>query len=239
MPIELPLNELSTVLARIEGVLLTEESVNRAVNMLAEAARDAIPGAAGAGASLINAQGRRTSTGATDELVRAADELQYDLGEGPCLTSWASTRVVRSDDLTSEERWPHWSARATQLGILSVISTPLVFRGESLGAMKAYSLEPNAFDQHSEHLLALMTGPAVTLLANVQTSEAPHRISRELKSAIQSRDSIAFARGILMERGGLDPDAAMLELLRRARAESRSLLSVSEQVIKSVTGPRD
>ena len=238
MPTDVPLNELSTVFARIKGMLLTEETVNQAVNLLAQAAMEAIPGATGAGVSLIDNQGRRTSTGSTDELVLAADGLQYELGEGPCLSAWASTKVVRSNDLTLETRWQEWSARASQLGVRSVVSAPLVYKAESLGAIKVYSTEAEAFDGHSEHLLALFAGPAATLLANVQASEVPHRISSELKTAIESRDNIAFARGILMEREGLSADEAMLELIQRSRRTQDSLRTAAEQVISSISSRR-
>jgi hypothetical protein len=43
----LPLDELSLVLAPIKGLLLTEEKIDRAVQLLAEAIRDAIPGTTG------------------------------------------------------------------------------------------------------------------------------------------------------------------------------------------------
>ena len=238
MPTDLPLNELSTVFARIKGMLLTEETVNQAVDLLAEAAMEAIPGAIGAGVSLIDNQGRRTSTGSTDKLVLAADGLQYELGEGPCLTAWAATKVVRSNDLSSETRWPRWSSGATQLGVRSVVSAPLVFKAQSIGAIKVYSLEAEAFDAQSEHLLALFAGPAATLLANVQATEVPHQISTELKTAIESRDSIAFARGILMERKGLSADESMLELIRHARSNGDSMRTAAEQVISSVGSRR-
>ena len=238
MPTDLPVNELSTVFARIKGMLLTEETVNQAVDLLAEAAMEAIPGAIGAGVSLIDNQGRRTSTGSTDKLVLAADGLQYELGEGPCLTAWASTKVVRSNDLSSETRWPRWSSSAAQLGIRSVVSAPLVFKADSIGAIKVYSLEAEAFDGQSEHLLALVAGPAATLLANVQGNEVPHRISSELKAAIESRDNIAFARGILMEREGLTADEAMLELIQQSRRTRDSLRIAAEQVISSISSRR-
>ena len=238
MPTDLPLNELAAVFARIKGMLLSEETVNHAVDLLAQAAVEAIPGAIGAGVSVMDEQGRRTSAGSTDKLVLAADGLQYDLGEGPCLTAWASTQVVRSNNLAAEARWPQWSSAAARMGIRSVLSAPLIFKTESLGAIKVYSLQEDAFDQHSEHLLALFAGPAATLLANIQSSEVPHKISSELKTAVRSRDNIALARGILMEREGLTSDEAMSRLLGMARRDRLSLLAVSDQLVQGVSGRR-
>jgi transcriptional regulator with GAF, ATPase, and Fis domain len=49
----LPLDELSTVIARIQGLLLTEEKVTTAVRLLAQAAKESVPGTMGAGVSLL------------------------------------------------------------------------------------------------------------------------------------------------------------------------------------------
>lgn len=77
--------ELTAVFTRIQDMLLSQEHAAVAVHQLAQVAQDLIPSAAGAGVSLIDGHGARTSTGATDHLVEAADALQYELGEGPCL----------------------------------------------------------------------------------------------------------------------------------------------------------
>ncbi len=236
MPSNLPLNELSLLFARLHRMLLTEETATPAVRRLAEAARETIPGSAGAGVSLIDCHGRRTSTGATDQLVTAADDLQYRLGNGPCLDAWSGAAPVRSPDLANEDRWPEWSRAAAGMGIHSVLSVPLIHRSEVIGALKIYSLAPAVFDDHSEHLLALFADPAATLLANVQSQDEPHRVSRKLKDAIASRDTIALARGILMGRQGLSSDEAMRELIGLSRGSGLSLRSVSEQVIESA-GP--
>jgi GAF domain-containing protein len=67
----------------------------------------------GAGVSLIDPQGRRTSAGFTDEVVKEADRLQCELGAGPCLTAWALEEPVLVDDVATDTRWPEWS-RAVQ-----------------------------------------------------------------------------------------------------------------------------
>lgn len=231
MVADLPLDELSTTFARIQGLLLTKDTVSKAVELLADAAKESIPGTLGAGVSVMDEQGWRTSFGATDDIVLQADSLQYDLGEGPCITAWATTGTVRSDDLTLEERWSVWSPKAAVLGLRSVLSAPLVFRTETVGAIKVYSTLPGAFDARSERLLSLFAGPAATLLANVQSAQAPRRIGKQLQEAIASRDSIAFARGILMEREGLNEDESMVRLLGMARNNRETLRDAAASVV--------
>ena len=60
-----------------------------------------MPGPSGAGVSVIDERGRRSS-GSTDARVREADNLQYELDEGPCLKAAATRELVRVDDLTTD-----------------------------------------------------------------------------------------------------------------------------------------
>lgn len=117
------------------------------------------------------------------------------------------------------------------MGLRSVLSAPLLFKTESVGAIKVYSDLPDAFDARSEHLLTLFAGPAATLLANVQSVQAPRRLSQQLKDAITSRDNIAFARGILMEREGLGKDESMARLLEIARSSRATLRAAADSVV--------
>lgn len=100
--------ELGRLYARMSGLLLSEETVQTALNLVTTLAVETIPGSTGAGVTLIDSNGRKTSAGATSELVTSADDLQYQLGEGPCWTAWARQEVVRIDDLEVDARWPRW-----------------------------------------------------------------------------------------------------------------------------------
>jgi len=102
---DLPLaDELAVVVARMSGLLLSRETVESALELIVASAAEAIPASAGAGVSLIDEEGGRTTAAASDEVVREADDLQYELGEGPCLSAWSRRAVVRVDDLSADGR---------------------------------------------------------------------------------------------------------------------------------------
>lgn len=232
----LPLDELTLTLARIQGLLLTEEKVDRAVQLLAEGIRDAFPESSGAGVSLMDDQGRRTSRGATDDIVLAADASQYDLGQGPCLTAWATERTVLVKDLATDDRWPLWSQAVAELSIRSIISSPLLAGTRCLGALKIYSTQPGAFDSSTARPLEKLAFPAGTLLNHIQTSETPRQFSEALTSALKSRDAINRAQGYLMHQHGYAPDQALQELVNLSKTSGKSLLIVSSQLLP---GTRD
>lgn len=229
-----PLDELSTALGRIMGLLLTEEKVDNAVQHLSRAVKDSIPGTLGAGVSIFDPHARPVSSGSTDSVVERADALQYELVQGPCLTAWAMQESILIPDVATEARWPNWSAAVVDLPIRSVISTPLIANGQALGAMKIYAATPGAFEDATTALMELFASPAATLLSHIQTAETPERISESLQSALYSRDLINRACGILMERRTLTEDAALQHLMRRARATRSTLRQVSATVLTSV-----
>lgn len=231
MPQQLPLDELTLALARIRGLLLTEEKVDRAVQRLAEGIRDAFPESSGAGASLMDESGRRTSTGATDPLVLEADSAQYELGEGPCITAWATERSVVIQDVATDGRWPLWSQAVRELSIRSVISSPLMAGTRCLGALKIYSTRPGAYDDASARPLEKLAVPAATLLDNIQSSEAPQRFTEVLASALDSRDTINRAQGFLMHLHGLDQATALQQLVELSKTSRQSLLSISTDIL--------
>jgi GAF domain-containing protein len=230
----LPLaDELSVVFARMSGLLLSEETVSTAVGLVTALARDSIPGALGAGVTLVDERGGKTSSGASDPLVERADSLQYELDEGPCLAAWAQRALVRLDDVGSDGRWPRWCRAVEPLGLRAALSAPLVAGDRSLGAIKVYARQPGAFDRHAEHLLVMFAAQAAILLANVQSVESARRLSDGLKDALRSRDLIATAKGILMAREGIAEEPALAVLVASAQREHKTLRDAAHALVRS------
>ncbi|MFI7581504.1 GAF domain-containing protein [Kocuria kalidii] len=231
MEIEFSGTELTTVFARIQGMLLSQESATSAVEQLARVAQDVVDSAIGAGASLINDQGHTMSAGTTDAVAQTADTLQYELGEGPCLSAWATEALQRVDDTATETRWRGWCAGVLPLGIRSAMSAPMLYRDHCIGALKVYTTTADGFTAADERRLSLLAAAAATLLGAAQTSEAPHQLSQALRTALTDRATVDVATGIVMERRGLDQHHARVALLKTSRAEGRPLLEIARAVL--------
>lgn len=227
--------ELSQVYARMSGLLLSEETVQTALDLVTSLALETTDGAVGAGVTLIGTDRRRESAAATSPLVARADALQYELDEGPCLTAWVDDVQVRIDDLQTDERWPGWRRLALPLGLRSSLSTPLRAQGRVLGALKVYGEQPGAFDDRSAVLAARFAAQAAILLANVSTLDQAERLSASLQSALRTRNVIALANGVLMERYHLTEEQAFLRLVDSARAGRRELVDEATFVTGSTS----
>jgi GAF domain-containing protein len=234
----LPLtDELAGVFARMSGLLLSEETVETSLSLLSALARETVPGATGAGVSVIDERGRR-SWGSTDDRVRQADSLQYELNEGPCLAAAASRGLVRIDDLAVDRRWPTWAAAAVGLGLRAAMSSALVVANDSLGALKVYADEPGRFDADSEQRLALFSAQAAVLVANVQSFERAKRLSDGMRQAVHDRDSINLAKGVLMGRHSVDEPTALGLLLARSDQDGTTVAEAARGVVDSVVRRR-
>lgn len=216
--------ELSPALRRMAGLVLSRETVDSALRLVTTLAEVTLAGTMGAGVTLVDEHGKR-SRASSNQAVEAADGLQYELDEGPCLTAWRSRQLVRIEDTTTDTRWAAWSTAVGALGMRSVLSTALVVDDEAIGAIKVYSDRPDNYDAHAERVMSLFAQQAAILLANTQSLQHARQLSRRLTDALGSRDAISRATGILMAQGAADAHAAFALL---ADAAARSGLTVEE-----------
>ena len=118
-------------------------------------------------------RGRRVENlGATTEAVRRGDELQAELGEGPCLDAvWDQEQVVVGD-LAGEQRWPRWGPKmVAEFGLKSMLCTQLFTNERQLGALNLYSTELHAFDEEDQEVARLLAVHAAMAVASAQHVE--------------------------------------------------------------------
>ncbi|MCA4135190.1 GAF and ANTAR domain-containing protein [Arthrobacter sp. M4] len=192
---------------------------------------------AGAGVTLVDPDGRRSSAASTNADSAAADALQYELGQGPCLSAWASGQPVAVEDVRADLRWPEWSTAVEPLGVRACVSVPLLTGGLAFGAIKVYWDKSMVITPRLVRLMELFAAQAAIFLVNVQARERVRTLSEQLKSALAQRDVIGTAKGITMSSQGLGEQAAMRHLMTKARDENRTLRDVAEEVIESMAPP--
>ncbi|MEX5717694.1 GAF and ANTAR domain-containing protein [Geodermatophilus maliterrae] len=156
----------------------------------------------------------------TSDLPRQVDELQNRLGQGPCLDAVWEQLVVRVDDVGAEDRWPAFTREASALGIGSMMCFQLFVSGDQLGAMNLYSHTPGAFDDEGLQIGQMFASHAAVALAGAEHEQ-------NLRRAIDSRDLIGQAKGILIERYGLTADQAFGVLARISQETNRRLVDIA------------
>jgi GAF domain-containing protein len=196
--------------------------VDKTLYAITSAARDAIPGADAVSVSFVTGR-RARSRAATDDLPQTIDQLQSRLDEGPCLDALRSETTVRVDDYTDDDRWPEFTAAAARAGAGSSLSFQLFVKGDNLGALNVYSHQPHAFEEDSETIGLVFASHASIALSAARQEE-------HLRRAVDSRDLIGQAKGILMERHRLTAAQAFPVLARTSSHTNRKLFDLAEEL---------
>jgi len=183
-----------------------------------------IPGAAEGSISVVSGRREVTSWAASDDLPKVVDALQSETGEGPCLQAIYEHETVSVPDMASETRWPNFARRAAEAGAASMLSFQLFVQEDNLGAMNLYAREPHAFDAESERIGYLFAAHAAVAFSAVRQGE-------NLKVALDSRNVIGQAQGMLMERHGVSADEAFALLTTTSQQRNVKLRVVAEELI--------
>jgi GAF domain-containing protein len=223
------MDDLQDSLARLgtlaTGLLPLENSLTR----VAEFAVRAIPGAEGAGLTLLE-ESRSDTIVSTADFVTQIDDIQYSLGQGPCVSAVADRQIVLSGSLGGDRRWPQFGSRVARLGVHSVVSLPLITEEGVLGAMNVYAHEKNAFTPDAGRLGELFAVPAAIAVQNAQVLAQTKRLASQLQTALSSRGVIERAIGIMMSRSG-GTEAEALDRLRTLSQHQHEKLPVVAQSI--------
>ncbi len=220
------LDRLAATLGELARSLHEEVGVEDTLSGIAFAAVGTVPGAQEAALSVVEGRrGVRTRAG-TSDLVYQVDQVQYDTGEGPCLSALYEQRTVRLSDMAAESRWPRFTARAAVLGVGSMLSFQLYVEQDNLGALNLYSRDADAFTDESEHVGLLFATHAALAMADAQNLQPLYR-------ALEVRDLIGQAKGILMERHKVTGDQAFRLLVRASQHTNSKLAEIASYLVET------
>src|SRR5690606_1129343 len=104
----------------------------------------------------------------TSPLARTADELQQELGEGPCLDAIDTATTYVVPDASTDPRWPHWGPCVAELGIRSVLSVQLSTETGNLGALNFYATRADAFNDDDVMVAEIFAEHAALALESAQ-----------------------------------------------------------------------
>jgi hypothetical protein len=213
------LRTLAQQLAELTRVLLNTATVAEALDRIVLATRRAIPGADLVSVTLRGPDGHYYTPAETDPIADELDQIQYDLSEGPCVDAARipGPAVAVSGDLSDEQLWPKFGRAAAERGFHSIVSTALLPDSrppQLVGALNVYSRERFGLTHADRDVALLLASHGSLALANVQANSTAALQATHLRRAIESRDIIGQAKGILMNRRGVGADEAFA-ILRR------------------------
>jgi GAF domain-containing protein len=218
---------LASQFAAVAQALASEETVAATLQRLVEIARVIVPGCHHAGVTVLR-RGRPETPAATDDVSGAVDRVQYETGEGPCLSAILEQPTYRTGDLAAETRWPEFSRPAVErTGVRSVLAYRLFTEADTLGALNLYSRERDAFDDEAEAIGTILAAHAALAFARARERE---QISG-LEQAVASNRAIGMAIGILMAIRRIGQDEAFDLLRTVSQRTNRKVREIADEVV--------
>jgi GAF domain-containing protein len=235
-----PLGPLAQQFATLTYSLLDATTTGDVLQQVADAALRVVPGADLVSITLRSTDGTFHTPIQTDPVAAELDQIQYELQEGPCLAAAdpAGPAVATSDNLATDQSFPRFGPAAAERGMGAVLSTALLPNAQPphlTGALNIYSRRPGGLREADQALALLLATHASLALAH--TTEVTQRKlqAEQLFRAIDSRDVIGQAKGILMGRRGLTAEEAFEVLRRTSQTLNVKLVELAETLVNNHT----
>jgi GAF domain-containing protein len=161
------------------------------------------------------------------------DADQYSTGEGPCVDASIAGRWFHAGSLDQETRWPAFTPKARALGISAILSSPLLARDRPVGALNIYSRTATAFAAKEQELAAMFATEASSILTHSEVHLTDDQLTGRLQGALRTREIIAEAQGVIMEREEVGEKEAFDMMCRSSRSSGRSLREGAMDVVDS------
>jgi anti-anti-sigma factor len=218
--------ELPREFARVVSSLSGRDDVGATLRAMCEMLTARFDACLGASAFVVDGRGRLVDRWCTDEEALAFEDLQWDTGCGPGLDAVNARGEVRADDLAADGRWPALAGRAAEVAaIRSALAVPLLTDEGVLGAVSLFSDTPGTFatDAFLQQWVNVFASHASVALAATKMRD-------NLRAALESRETISVAIGMMMIRQGCGRQQAFDILRRASQRMNVKLRDVAAQV---------
>ena len=220
---------LAALHQKLAGVVLVGRELPEVLTEIVQISRSAMAGADATSITLIRDE--RAFTAAFDgQLAMDADEMQYELGHGPCLDAGRAGTLFVVDEMATDERWPDYARHASERGVGSMLSVPLPFQGASIGALNNYSTRPRAFPEADVAVGEEVAAFVAIAVGNAEGSARATEDVANMRRAMASRAVIEQAKGILMERYKVTAEQAFTLLTHASQRSNVKLREIAEEL---------
>ena len=188
----------------------------------------------GAGISMVTKTGNRGVVCATDDVSARIEDLQFTLGEGPCVDAAQFGAPVMVPDLRTPDdivvdRWPAFLEGAGAAGVRAVFAFPLRIGAINVGVLDAYRSVPGPLRDGQLRAALLAADAAALALLDIDPTGDLFSDNADARSTYQLQ--VHQATGIVQVQLEIPTEEAFLMLRARAFALGRPLVDVATDVV--------
>jgi GAF domain-containing protein len=221
-------NLVSTLQALAE-VLQSQRTLGAALANIAEAATVSVPGCDAASIA-ISVEGRPATAAVTARVALELDLVQYDTGDGPCLTAFQSTSTIRIDVVEQDDRFPHFAVAAQRLGVRSVLSLPATWGPDVVATLNLYS-RTGPFDQTAETIAAVLAAQVAIAVSRSPEFAAARTVVEQAQRDVDDDATVNLATGLLMVNEACTVEQAQGLLRQAATEDEQTILQIAQRII--------
>lgn len=220
---------LISTLEELAQVLQTQRTLGAALANIAEVATASVPGCDAASVAL-SLNGRPATAAASARVALELDLVQYDLHDGPCLTSFRTIRGLRLDLVELGEAFPHFAVAARRHGITSVLSTPALWGDELVATLNLYS-RSGPFDETATAIAAVLASQVTIAVSRSPEFAAARDVVEQAQRDADDEANINMATGLLMANEACSAEEAAGLLRQAAAQDERTILEIAQRII--------
>jgi GAF domain-containing protein len=187
-------------------------------------------GVAGAGVILMSGGRALGNVCVSGSMTAAAEEVQYTLGEGPCVDAYHTKAPVLAPDLEHDgDRWPGFRVGAARAGVRAVFGFPLLIEAVCFGALNLYHDRPGPLtaDQFADALAHV----ASRTVLGWQSVAGPGSLAWQLEHVPMHRAVVHQAAGMVSVQAAVPIPDAVVMLRAYAFAEDRPISEVAASIV--------
>jgi GAF domain-containing protein len=216
--------DISAALLEAAREISQPRDTQTTLDTIVASAAQSLPGIDHVGITIAGSDGTMETRASSDRFVRELDELQYELGEGPCVHAITVEAVTTVEWAGRDQRWPRFMPLAVGKGLRSQLGMRLYSDESTLGGLNMYSTSSDTIDPDVVHMAELFAAHASLTLGHARREE-------QLSTALATRKVIGQAIGILMERHAFDEDAAFAYLTRVSSHTNVKLRKIAAEIV--------
>ena len=187
----------------------------------------------GAGIMLMVDDGPHGSICTTDAVSELIEDLQFTLGEGPCVDAHREQRPVVEPDLANPDvgRWASFTPPVLASGVRAVFGFPVSVGEVRVGALNLYRDRPGPLtdDQHADAVV--IAGLAARAIVEMQADAEPGVLGAALEVGTNFQFVVHQAAGMVAVQLGVGVAEATLRLRAHAFSTDRLVADVARDVV--------
>ncbi|GAB2666720.1 GAF and ANTAR domain-containing protein [Nocardia goodfellowii] len=215
-----------------------------------------LTGADGAAVAVLTADtSTRELVYATDPVAQQIDELQFVIGEGPCLAAYRDNHEELWPELDAgpaAERWPAFTPEILALGVRAAFAFPVPGARRPIGVLELYRKTIGVLTAEARHSAA---GCAFAIGKALQTNwhervlaaggvESAVALSELREPGFEepgsfSRSEVYVASGMVAVQLGVSAEEGLDRLRAYSYAQGRSIVEVAADIVARRLSLRD